>query len=70
MGCIFLEFITWYLLGKEGVDEFARQRLADDPSLDMASDIFFTIRNETSRSSSAVMVKPAVLEVSLFHTTG
>lgn len=70
MGCMFLEFITWYLLGKKGVHDFVRERCTDDPSLGIASDAFFTIQNKTSGSSYVGMVKPAVLEISLFSTVG
>lgn len=70
LGCVYLEVLIWYLQGKESLDEFRRQRLANDPSLGFTSATFFTIRDETPRSGSVMMVKSAVLEVSLFRTTG
>ncbi|KAF8859778.1 hypothetical protein BDZ45DRAFT_673108 [Acephala macrosclerotiorum] len=40
LGCILLEFVTWFLMGCEEVDEFSRKRAADDIS-GIRQDAFF-----------------------------
>ncbi|KAF2687627.1 kinase-like protein [Lentithecium fluviatile CBS 122367] len=39
-GCVLLEFVTWYLLGWDGVDEFSARRVKDSRSM-VAEDNFF-----------------------------
>jgi serine/threonine protein kinase len=47
LGCIFLEFVTWILLGPEGLSEFddARMAMAHDGVRD---DLFYTLFNSGS----------------------
>lgn len=45
MACVFLEHITWFLLGLEGVKEFATKRMAPD-KYTFDSDIFFTVSSD------------------------
>ncbi|CZR58460.1 uncharacterized protein PAC_08352 [Phialocephala subalpina] len=40
LGCIVLEFVTWFLMGHEEVDKFSRKRVADDSS-EIRQDAFF-----------------------------
>ncbi|KAM0421333.1 hypothetical protein ACHAPT_010864 [Fusarium lateritium] len=72
LGCVFLQFIAWWLGGWEHVDEFASQRLGSDhawfETLDnrynsdaFFSDVFFTSRVDETGKKEAV-VKPAVTQ--------
>lgn len=40
LGCVLLEFVTWYLLGGKGVEEFSKRRAAED-SQEIHEDRFF-----------------------------
>lgn len=58
-GCVFLEFITWYLLGWEGVDAFSTRRREESDSL-VPEDNFFNSSDKGRTAKS----KPSVAEVS------
>lgn len=64
LGCIFLEFITWVLLGAEGLDGFSQKRTLDGGSRDprISLDNFYTVIKEGDRTHA--VVKPSVLSVS------
>lgn len=70
LGCIFIEFITWALLGFKGVQDFRANRKADrDIRINFALDDFygvyrsrFKIRKWSRRDF--VRVKPSVTDVS------
>ena len=65
LGCVYLEFITWFFGGWKGVEDFARRRLAPDPKLaDIPSDIFFTIEEDKGPGAPRAKVKDAVTKVS------
>lgn len=65
LGCLFLEFITWSLGGKNLLLEFARKRSSPDPYLaGIDSDTFFHINNLEGGGSATASVKPAVVDVS------
>jgi len=40
LGCVLLEFITWYLRGWKGVDGFSKKRTTDD-NREIPEDVFF-----------------------------
>ncbi|KAK1635547.1 hypothetical protein BDP81DRAFT_350654 [Colletotrichum phormii] len=62
LGCLFLEFITWSLGGRDLLLEFAQLRFSPDPWLSgIDSDTFFKINNSEAKDSSAASVKPAVV---------
>ncbi|UQC90018.1 protein kinase [Colletotrichum lupini] len=62
LGCVFLEFITWSLGGKDLLLEFAELRFSPDPWLSgIDSDTFFTINTSEAKDSSTASVKPAVV---------
>ncbi|KAJ3533864.1 hypothetical protein NM208_g7781 [Fusarium decemcellulare] len=69
LGCVYLEFLTWWLGGWASVDKFAKQRLDSDTglwqtnSLSFKSDAFFTITKDEAGKSQA-RVKTKVTEVS------
>lgn len=65
LGCLFLEFITWSLGGKDLLLEFARKRSSPDPYMSgIDSDTFFQIDDPEAKDSTAASVKQAVIEVS------
>lgn len=41
LGCVLLEFVTWYLLGGDGVEKFSQERARDD-STEFREDTFFS----------------------------
>lgn len=66
MGCIFLEFSTWYHGGPKSVEKFSKRRLAPD-SIKLrgrCSDTFFTILEQDGKGKRA-QVKHAVKSVSI-----
>ncbi|KAH8805503.1 kinase-like domain-containing protein [Xylogone sp. PMI_703] len=61
LGCMFLEFLTWYLLGWEDVSEsFSRHRMEKD-KYGFESDTFFRIE-ETPTGITTPILKPGVVE--------
>lgn len=70
LGCIFMEFITWALLGFLGVQEFRTNRKADPDSRDnFTGDDFYGIYRSRSkirpwRRQKLALVKPSVTAVS------
>ncbi|KAH6663157.1 kinase-like domain-containing protein [Halenospora varia] len=40
LGCVLLEFVTWYFLGGTGVERFSKERAKDD-TREMRQDVFF-----------------------------
>lgn len=66
LGCIFLEFVTWILLGVEGLDLFNQNRSEDGGSRDprIILDNFYRVIREEGHERAEV--KPTVLKVSHF----
>ncbi|CAN9147745.1 unnamed protein product [Alternaria sp. RS040] len=65
LGCIFLEFATWYFGGQKALAEFNRHRLDTDRYMaGIPSDTFFVIHNMGHAPKAEV--KPAILKVSDF----
>lgn len=60
-GCVFLEFLTWYLLGWDGVDAFSTRRKDESNSI-VAEDNFF---NSSDDGPFAKRSKRSVAEVSV-----
>ncbi|KUI72850.1 Cyclin-dependent kinase E-1 [Cytospora mali] len=60
LGCIFLEFVTWILVGAEGLDEFGDQRHKDGGSRDSRFNVdnFFLVIKEEEQIRA--QVKPSV----------
>ncbi|EDO65088.1 kinase-like protein [Neurospora crassa] len=57
LGCMFLEFVTWQILGYDAVyDEFPTYRMEEDITHGFESDIFFKVEGETA------IIKPKVHE--------
>jgi serine/threonine protein kinase len=65
LGCVFLEFLSWYMLGfEEGVDDFAVQRVKDDTTPHVRQDSFFNaVMTETGAKFGAYL-KASVIRVS------
>ena len=69
LGCVLLEFITWYLLGWDGVDNFSKNRTKDD-SREIPEDVFFnfvTIKDHNVGLLTGARAKLSVANVSLRH---
>ncbi|CAM1510685.1 Fc.00g010200.m01.CDS01 [Cosmosporella sp. VM-42] len=52
LGCVFLEFVTWYLTGWDEVDNFSKSRKDDDNSPDVAQDVFFNYIHMNNRTGA------------------
>ncbi|EMD92317.1 hypothetical protein COCC4DRAFT_69688 [Bipolaris maydis ATCC 48331] len=62
LGCVFLEFVTWYCGGNKLVEWFGKRRLVKDPRVaNMETDTFFILYIEQGQIKAKV--KPAVIEV-------
>ena len=68
MGCIFLEFVEWYLCGAKGIDDFINKRLSDSDFYlsDYAEDSFFNCI-QTKLNERGARAKKSVKEVSSHH---
>lgn len=71
LGCVLLEFVTWYLLGGEEVDSFAKRRAVDDKS-EIKEDVFFNyfdIRGvgDGGENKFGARAKRSVYDVSFFR---
>ncbi|KAI3319798.1 kinase-like protein [Xylariaceae sp. AK1471] len=58
LGCLFLEFVTWYLLGWEATEEFSHTRLVKYPDVGFLEDTFFLLQQ--SENHKIAIVNPAV----------
>lgn len=67
LGCIFLEFVTWILLGSKNISKFADLRLLDggDRSPKFSLDNFFTVFRHEDEAKYRAKVKPSVSRVSI-----
>jgi len=64
LGCVYLEFVTWYFGGIGLVERYGKMRLATNPSeSSIPTDNFFSIHEVGGQKTADV--KPAVLKVSL-----
>ncbi|KAI1179650.1 kinase-like domain-containing protein [Nemania sp. FL0916] len=69
LGCVFLEFIVWFLMGPESVNHtFPNQRISGNTTLEIPSDRFFEVIWRSDGRPSSVTVKPVVLRwMQLLH---
>lgn len=65
LGCLYLEFITWFLAGWGKVDQFSEARLQEDLK-GVTSDIFFAIHHSCQAEKPVAVVKPEVENVCVF----
>jgi serine/threonine protein kinase len=64
LGCVYLEFITWYLIGPEAVrGTFTDKRISQDRGEVMRTDKFFICVPPEGPDSFGAMVKPCVHKV-------
>ncbi|KAK1657698.1 protein kinase [Colletotrichum godetiae] len=62
LGCVFLEYVTWFLLGVEAVDEtFSEYRMEQDKH-GFNSDVFFSIKEERAFLKGSVITWIAKLQ--------
>ncbi|KAI3530570.1 protein kinase [Colletotrichum filicis] len=56
-GCVFLEFITWYLKGPDGIEQFVNQRIHDDKGAPpgFSEDKFFNINNTIGKQRRPIV---------------
>jgi serine/threonine protein kinase len=66
LGCVLLEFVTWYLLGWEEVEVFCRKRMADNESEIWEDDFFnfVNIPDGNGNLSTGARAKRSVANVS------
>jgi serine/threonine protein kinase len=65
LGCVLLEFVTWYLLGWEGVDTFSKDRTTDDRQ-EIPEDVFFnfiSIKDQNGKPLIGARAKLSVADV-------
>lgn len=65
LGCLFTEFLTWLLGGRELLDEFEGARKSQDYLEGVNSLLFFQLMEKEDKSGHVVQVKKSVSEVSL-----
>ncbi|KAI9036743.1 protein kinase domain-containing protein [Aspergillus affinis] len=51
LGCMYLEFVTWIVLGYEAIEDFANWRGNDDDNLEFSSDCFYMTDHQGIRTS-------------------
>lgn len=62
LGCVFLQFVTWYYGGNKLVEWFGNRRLVKDPrAANMKTDTFFILYMEQRQIKAKL--KPAVVEI-------
>ncbi|CAO2649035.1 Nn.00g099840.m01.CDS01 [Neocucurbitaria sp. VM-36] len=60
LGCVYLQFITWYFGGYKHVERFGKRRLEHDDRYKMKTDTFFTIYEQSGVKRAKV--KDSVIE--------
>lgn len=68
LGCVVLEFVTWYLLGWEGVDRFSKNRATEHVSEFVKEDVFFNfvnMKDDHGRTQTGARAKLSVANVCL-----
>lgn len=64
LGCTYLEFVTWFLLGPSGLTEFARRRTTRTAAGKLSDEYFETRLDESQTGGVAATLKDSVLAVS------
>jgi serine/threonine protein kinase len=64
LGCVLIEFVTWYVLGWKGVDDFSKSR-ANDDNQEIKEDLFFNLeqRGNNGQSGFRARMKRVVADV-------
>ncbi|KAL0931253.1 protein kinase-like (PK-like) protein [Colletotrichum truncatum] len=68
LGCVYLEFVTWYLIGFEGLENSIQRRIQDDRGQieSFRQDKFFNL-SPTENGGHGAELKRSVTNVSLFQ---
>lgn len=64
LGCTYLEFVTWFLLGPSGLTEFAKRRTTRTAAGKLSDEYFETFIDETQTGGVGATLKESVLAVS------
>lgn len=64
LGCTYLEFVTWFLLGPSGLTEFARRRTTRTAAGKLSDEYFETFIDGTQDGGVGATLKGSVLAVS------
>jgi len=66
LGCVFLEFLSWYVYGcEDGVEQFSVQRVKEDYQKTMKQDSFFNVAVNDAGAKFGAFLKPCVISVSV-----
>lgn len=66
LGCTYLEFVTWFLLGPSGLKEFAKRRTTRTAAGKLSDEYFETFIDDSQTGGIGATLKEPVLAVSLF----
>ncbi|RYP39337.1 hypothetical protein DL767_002248 [Monosporascus sp. MG133] len=66
LGCVLAEFVTWYILGLEGVSNFEESRMQATPIPHVAEDSFFSMRNGSATLKRSVKEHFEALRMSAY----
>lgn len=69
LGCLYLEFITWLLMGREALEAFADAREYFDPDTGTCDDIFFTCHPSRPSHLGAVIKDGVLRWIQHLHET-
>lgn len=64
LGCTYLEFVTWFLLGPSGLSEFAKRRTTKTAAGKMSDEYFETFIDPSQTGGIGAILKGSVLAVS------
>lgn len=64
LGCTYLEFVTWFLLGPSGLTEFAKRRTTRTAAGKLSDEYFETFIDGTQTGGVGATLKESVLSVS------
>lgn len=64
LGCTYLEFVTWFLLGPSGLSEFAKRRTTKTAAGKMSDEYFETFVDPSQTGGIGAILKGSVLAVS------
>lgn len=70
LGCTYLEFVTWFLLGPSGLTEFAKRRTTRTASGKLSDEYFDTFVDANEDGGVGATLKEPVLAVSAYWTEG
>jgi serine/threonine protein kinase len=63
LGCVYLEFLTWLVLGWTGVDDFSIQRVEESSATLIKEDTYFEVKRGKRGQQPEVVVKKSVQKV-------